>query len=325
MATTSGGRVVRSWRRTRRRGADASPAPTRGVLSAETPAHPGQLLLVVGVQKSGTTLLVRLLEQSGMAASPFRSEGDDFWGNVPSFSPTGHPAGTVYQRDGGASGHEIGPDDATADVRDELERRLRALPRTSAPVLVNKNPFNTLRLPWLRALLPDARIVAMVRSPVPNVFSLLKKHTPHKGAGLAPEDGWWGVKPRGWRDHAGDDLLSKCSWQWSEVNQKLAADRACLDEVISYHELCRAPSEVVERVLGQLGRGPIAPLAPVRCFDDEFRRGARLRSKNREYLETNSLEVPDGERIEIEALDAAACEAVEAACAPTRSLFPELA
>lgn len=304
------GEGVRRWWSFARRGPGASIV------------RPDQLLLVVGVQKSGTTMLMRMLEQTGMVASPFRSEGDDFWGNRPPFSPSEYPAGWVYQREGGDCGHEIGPADATLEVRAELEQRLGVLPEVSAPVVVNKNPFNTVRLPWLRALLPEARIVAMVRQPVPNVFSLLKKHTPHKGAGFAPEDGWWGVKPQGWRGHTGDDVLSRCAWQWSEVNRKLAGDRHCVDQVIAYQDLCREPTRVLERILG---RGLGAPIPPVRCFDDEFRHGSRLRSKNRSFLETSSLEIPPDERVEIQALEPDAAASVEAACAGTRALFPELA
>ena len=46
-----------------------------------------RLLLVVGLQKSGTTLLGRLLERLEMVAKPLRSEGDAFWGNEPPFAP----------------------------------------------------------------------------------------------------------------------------------------------------------------------------------------------------------------------------------------------
>ena len=69
--------------------------------------------------------------------------------------------------------------------------------------LVLKNPYNTVRVPWLRALLPDAVIAGVVRRPLPNVFSLFKKHVENPHVHRGPEEGWWGVKPAGWRGLAG--------------------------------------------------------------------------------------------------------------------------
>src|SRR5437763_1100901 len=74
-------------------------------------------IIIVGVQKSGTTLLARLLVQSGVCENPFPHEGDEFWGNVPVFAPEAFPVGAIYQRSHGAFGHEIGAEDATDDVR----------------------------------------------------------------------------------------------------------------------------------------------------------------------------------------------------------------
>jgi hypothetical protein len=65
-------------------------------------------------------------------------------------------------------------------------------------IIANKNPYNAVRVPWLKCLFPESFIVAMVRQPVANVFSLTKRFVPQQ-RGLPPEEGWWGVKPAGWR------------------------------------------------------------------------------------------------------------------------------
>ena len=70
------------------------------------------LLLIVGVQNSGTTLLSRLCQEQGVASNPFKTEGNDFFGNEPPFAPRGDPAGVIYQAHSGAHGHAI---DAGAD------------------------------------------------------------------------------------------------------------------------------------------------------------------------------------------------------------------
>ena len=94
-----------------------------------------RIIHVAGLQKSGTSLLVRLLENTGMAeflGGRGKTEGGIDWGNRPSFTPTAFPAGVIYQRNSGNEGHEIGAADATPDtveyVRRNVETRLGSLP-----------------------------------------------------------------------------------------------------------------------------------------------------------------------------------------------------
>ena len=44
---------------------------------------PFRLILIVGLQKSGTTSLARLVQDAAGLPRLFQAEGDDFWGNVP--------------------------------------------------------------------------------------------------------------------------------------------------------------------------------------------------------------------------------------------------
>ncbi len=243
-----------------------------------------KLLLIAGLQKSGTTLLLRLLtEHTSLAGNPFSGvEGHDFWGNVPSHAPREFPAGTIYASHGGELGHEISGDLADARTRRVLEQRIAALPvRTS--VIVNKSPYHTVRLRWLKALFPDCCIVATVRQAVPNVYSLLKKHV-RQDEGDRPwrEERWYGVKPRHWRSMLSDDMLAQCSSQWSAVMGKLWEDRSYVDLLVSYRQLCCQPVATVRKVLAACGEGAADPVGVPHlcCYDDEYRRGAALRSKN---------------------------------------------
>lgn len=155
-------------------------------------------VLVVGLQKSGTSLLLRLLDQTKAFRNPVKFEGRELWGDDPPFAPTAFPAGTFYQRDHGENGHALGVAEATDEVREHLDGALADAAKPGK-ALVLKNPYNTVRVPWLRALLPDAVIVGVVRRPLPNAFSLLKKHVENPHVHRGPEEGWWGVKPGGWR------------------------------------------------------------------------------------------------------------------------------
>src|ERR1044072_3405732 len=173
-------------------------------------------ILTVGLQKSSTSPLMGLLQDTGIAVNPFRGEGDAFWGNTPPFAPTGFPAGVLYQRHDGEAGHTLGAAEATAEIRATLRQRLAQTPASERP-LVNKNPYNTVRVPWLRALFPQALILAVVRAAVPTACSLTKKQGPREGRGLEPGEGWWGVKPRRWRELRDEDTLAQTARQWAAV------------------------------------------------------------------------------------------------------------
>jgi len=270
--------------------------------------------------------MLRLLEHSQQVESPFKAEGNVFWGNIPPFAPREFPAGIVYQRTGGEMGHEIGEEDATPATQRELHDRLEGL-TTECPIVANKNPYNTVRLPWIRELFPESIIIAMVRRPVPNVFSLLKKHIPHKGGGLASAEGWWGVKPRGWRSMISKNKVIQCVRQWKAVNEKLWNDRRHLDMIISYHELCASPSETVQRILMAVTGDKISlrvAYPPIRCFDLEYTKGSRLRSKNRYFKESRSLVISEEENIELDSFTDEEISRIERICGPTASLIEGL-
>lgn len=255
-----------------------------------------KLLFIVGLQKSGSTLLARLLERHSAVGGKIPGEGDDFWGNTPPFAPAGRPAGTVYQRSGGAAGHEIGRDDATTDVRALLERRLESL-ELAGPIVLNKSPYNTVRVPWLRALFPEGVVVGTLRAPLPNVFSLTKKFVPHDGRGLPPQDGWWGVRPNGWQSLLDPDPVSQCARQWTAVNGKLWTDRDLIDCFVRYEDLCAEPRAVCQGILELAGCYTSSAATPssLRCLDGEYLTGSRLRSKNRDYHERGDLTLPERE------------------------------
>jgi hypothetical protein len=247
---------------------------------------------VVGLQKSGTSLLMRLLEGTGEFRNPVRFEGKRLWGDAPPFSPTAFPAGTFYQRSGGERGHELGAAEATPEVIAHLRRRLAEAEGSEGLVL--KNPYNTVRVPWLRAALPEAMIVAIVRRPLPNVFSLLKKHAENPYASRGPEAGWWGVKPAGWRSLLDDDKLVQAARQWRAVNAKLWSDRELVDLIVPYHDLCARPAEFLARI----GASTQSPVPALEALDDEHLRGGELESANKVFRRTGSLDLEGAERAE---------------------------
>ncbi len=277
-----------------------------------------KMIFIVGLQKSGTTLFLRLLLHAGQIQNPFHSEGHDFWGNIPPLNPTGFPAGYIYQRSEGEMGHVINAEDASTEVLKILEGRIAQL-ELKHSVIVNKSPYNTVRLPWLRTLFPDAYIVGLIRRPVSNVFSLVKKYVPHKGRGSDPHDGWWGVKPQGWRNLVNEDKLIQSAYQWRDVNKKLWNDRSMVNRLILYHDLCSSPDEIVRDIFQEITKEKVNKdfnFPKLKNMDNEYLYGSRLLSKNKYFLKTNSFLIPNDEELEREPLAFDEIKIIKEICQP---------
>lgn len=225
---------------------------------------------------------------------PFRGEGNDFWGNQPPFTPVGSPAGDIYEHYKGVRGHEATQADATEQVRDLLERRLAGFQLDDRPV-VNKNPFNSVRIPWLKALFPEAVVIGIYRTPLANVFSLSKKFVEHDKRGRGPEEGWWGVKPNRWQHMINDSLPAQLSSQWNAVNESLLKHRDSLSMLVRYDEFCASPRQLIQSLLALVKAEPasVQEIVPVTftCQDGEYLEGSRLLSRNRDFVKSGNFDL----------------------------------
>ncbi len=181
-----------------------------------------------------------------------------------------------------------------------------------------------MRLPWLKAIFPRSFIVAIVRRAVPNIYSLMKKYLrPDERDRPWREDRWYGVKPRDWRSLLSDDLQAQCTSQWCGVMRKLWDDRAHVDLVVGYRQLCLDPAGVLQHILREVcAREPTcaADLPRLRCYDDECLRGAPLRSKN----EVDRLAPIAPEPIELPPFSADEIARIEAWCTAIQDRFEML-
>jgi hypothetical protein len=261
------------------------------------------LLFIVGMQKSGTSLLNRMLMKQSFITNPFLPEGAAFWGDIPPFSPTAAPCGELYQQHLGNRGHQLDSSDVRPADLTLLQQRISdAAVRT--PVLMNKNPYLAVRIPWLKAIFPQCRIIAVYRNPVANVYSLLKKYIPHETVGAAPEHGWWGIKPNNWQNLLNEDKLIQSTRQWLAVNQQLLHNDSLIDGFVDYETLCDRPNEVVATVQHWFGLNlPATPLPVCKSFNHEYQTGSRLASKNQAMRQTNQFNLQDlAETVEVNPL-----------------------
>lgn len=287
-----------------------------GKIDAQPKSCP-KLILVVGLQKSGTSLMARLLSHTPIISNPFgidpSAEGHDFWGNPPMVK-NGYPAGAIYERSNGTNGHEIDLEDATPEVSGVLASRLEQL-KYSTPIILNKNPHNVLRIQWLRALFPRAVIVGVVRRSVPCVFSLTKKLMFRSSREPNWKADWWGMRVRGWQDLIREDKILQNALLWRAANQKLLENRDCLDFLVPYHDLCSSPNYWVNKIVDKALNNDMIDVAynfdSLTCLDDEYLRGAELTSNNDQYKSEQDFKISQAKQIELPALNSGQIEMIQ--------------
>lgn len=118
----------------------------------------------------------------------------------------------------------------------QLYRQLTPAKTTQSIRLLEKTPENCLRLPFLLALFPDARIIYLTRDGRSNINSLMEGwRQPHLFPGYQvpasikiPGDtrGRWAFTLiPGWRELTDSPLEEVCAWQWVCCNEAVLAHR----------------------------------------------------------------------------------------------------
>lgn len=171
----------------------------------------------------------------------------------------GRSAGT------GAAATSQLPQQGLDTIRALVRFRNRLRGDTRRPIrLLEKTPENCLRLPFLLALFPDARILYLVRDGRANVNSLIEgwRH-PHLFPGYrVPEPlaipgdrrGRWAFTLiPGWHELTAAPLEEICAWQWVRCNEAVLAHRAETEGVVPYltvryEELVSNPAAVLPHV-----------------------------------------------------------------------------
>jgi len=149
--------------------------------------------------------------------------------------------------------------------------RYRLFPPPGPIRLLEKTPENCLRLPFLQALFPDARVVFLVRDGRANVHSLLEGwRQPHLFPGYATpvpvtspgqtRGRWAFTLIPGWRDLVDRPLAEICARQWVACNAAVldyaAAPGALPVLMVRYEDLVAAPDETLAGVGRFLGLPP---------------------------------------------------------------------
>ncbi|HXF98404.1 MAG TPA: sulfotransferase [Gaiellaceae bacterium] len=216
-------------------------------------AAPARPVLVLGCPRSGTTMLLRALLESG-ALRPVQAEGHVLWDEFH------HP------RDRGWDSDALGAEDVGEREREYVYCAIRLFARGRR--FVDKTPESCLRVPYLHALFPDAAYVFLRRRAADNINSLIegwkarprfvKYRLPEPLTGLGPLSGplWSFVLIPGWRELKAAPLEEICARQYVACNEAVLAARAELGLSqwvdVAYEDLVASPAEELRRVYREL-------------------------------------------------------------------------
>jgi hypothetical protein len=172
-------------------------------------------IFILGAPRSGTTLLYRVLRASSRLAHWRPSEAHEVW------ELDYHPALRGWES------NVLGAADVTPHAAARI-RRSFFLVAGRRRRFIDKTPRNTLRVPFMEAVFPDARYLFLQRDGRENVNSLINAWRspryrtyelpdPHSIPGT--DSSWWKfVLYPGWRRDLGGPLEVVCAKQWTISN-----------------------------------------------------------------------------------------------------------
>lgn len=257
------------------------------------PPQPDPVFLV-GCSRSGTTVTYETLAASN-ALLKFGYELPDFWDAL--YGPLNN--GWESEAAGVAQAR---PEHRRAALRFFYQR-------LGAGRVLDKTCINTLRLPYLYKLFPQARFVFIQRDGRDNISSMIDgwRHGRSDGGfglehffGPFPEPvaihngefkEWHFFLPPGWRDYNRASLEQVCAFQWISANRLALQAKQEIPAAqwvhLRYEDLFERPVEMFEQAFAQLDL-PFTPEIRTRCGSLGKRptsivKGAPKRQKWREH------------------------------------------
>lgn len=205
--------------------------PLISLVTSRQRTSPLPIALILGCARSGTSILGELIASHPQVLYMFESA---IWGKA-----VGDPR----------ESHRLTAADAREEVRRKISRYfVRKIRRhgRSGTVLLEKNPRNCLRIPFLHTLFPEAKFIHIVRDGRDVACSLLP--------GIGGEE-WQHLKPPNWQELLQDyQGIQRCGMTWKTVVELALADLQSVPHLqVRYEDLVNRPVETAESIFRFMG------------------------------------------------------------------------
>lgn len=186
------------------------------------------VVFVVGCARSGTSILGELIGSHPGVKYIF--EAHSIW----------ELGGT-----GVNDSHRLTAEEATPGVSEEIRSWFEDQARGSS-VLVEKNPRNILRVPYIRKIFPEAKIIHIVRDGRDVACSMIP--------GCGGEQ-WLHLKPPSWKEYSANySGARRCARAWKEILEIGLKDLEQVSHLqIRYEDLLASPATAADSVFSYMG------------------------------------------------------------------------
>jgi hypothetical protein len=236
----------------------------RGMRWDVHPLKASRPVFIVGCSRAGTTLVYKTLSESHELGT-LQRETHDFWAEL-------HPLQDKHWKT-----HALAASDASEHDRNTVTRYFYT--RMGNTRFVDKNNQNSLCVPYLHSLFPDACFIYVKRSPGDNLNSLIEgwgkpeEFASWSGdlpADVAIEGGrykqWCFFLADGWQDFTTASIEEVCAFQYNAMNRAILDARQLVPKEqwteVFYEDLVRDPVGSFQDTFHSCGLG----------FDSQLRR-----------------------------------------------------
>ena len=235
--------------------------PSVGPRIVRRPTFFDRPVFIVSAPRSGSSLLFETLAQS----PDFHTIGGESHGvfeSIPELRPQAK----------GFESNRLVESDATPAIVETVHRSfrtaLRDRNRVPIPVdcaavrMLEKTPKNSLRIPFLLSVFPDALFIYLHRDPAENIASMIEAWLSNRFVTYAKLPEWdrptWSLALiPGWRELRGKTLAEIAAAQWSSTNTHILDDLARLSRdrwcKVGYSDFLDDPKKQVERLCSFAG------------------------------------------------------------------------
>lgn len=234
---------------------------TRRQVTNFQPPRLVQPLIIVSAPRAGSTLLFETLAHFPDLWT-IGEESHEIIEGIPALHPAAH--GYASNR---LTAADVTPQIITSlhdrfarQLQDHQGHQLIDLPTDQQPAqvrLLEKTPKNALRIPFLRALFPDARFLFLYRDPAENIGSILEgwqnpRFIAYRSLPGWPQGAWRFLLTPGWETLRERPLVEIAAHQWQVANETILADLATLPReawrLVCYTDLVADPKQTLDQI-----------------------------------------------------------------------------